>query len=486
MTRAALIPSVLICMSCWTAICAAEEKPSAASGPVERWPPGRTIFAATELEKRIHAALARPLVYEFKEMTLEKLAKFLEEKLQCTVLLDLAPLEADGIKLDRELDGKARGRSSLTELRALLEPERMTIVVRDECIRITTKTAAETERSIRIYQVHDLVVGPNDAAASVVEFETLSHLLKAQCRLEFGNEICFYEIRTPGVLGLALNETDVIHERVEDLLAQLRGAEVVELRRLQERTPLNTLRHESAPPTRRHPLPPPPPLPRGKVLFRQTAEEKRIRDRLLGEAKFDFTSTSLEKVCAEIEAKYKVIFDLDRPALFADGKGPDSEISFHWRCGSLRSALSVMLEVEGLAYVVRNDAVLITTRTAAESIDERHVYQVHDLVPYDWTRAGGKADLRGHTELITGLIAPESWSEGNRSMVDAIGFEAAGLQVVSVRQTQSVHDEVETFFALLREAYEPKVYEVLSRRPIVLESPQAPQHPAVRGMGGGF
>lgn len=489
------LASIVICSTA-TALCA-EERPVAeanrglvAAGlkaATERWLEGKTIVAATELEKRIYAAFEQPLTETFAGIPLRDLAALLEKKLSCTVLLDVAALEADGILPGQPLEIRARGRTLRTELRALLEPHRLVAVVRDECLLITTKTAAETMSSVRIYQVHDLIVQANDPTASIVDFERLSHLLSAQCRLESRNEIRFFEVRTPGVLGLALNEPDDIHERVEDLLAQLRAARVEELRRLQEKAPHRPLRHEPALSEQQSsPLPPPPPLPRGKVLFRQTEKEQRIRRRLLDEAKFEFEKTPLKKVCAEIEAKHDVIVELDLAALTADGKGPESEIRFHWRAGSLRSALRMLLDAQGLAYVIHNDAILITAKTASEMIDERHVYQVHDLIPYDWANSGSRADMTGYSELITGLIAPESWSEGNRSRVDAIGFEAGGLQVVSIRQTQAVHDEIEKFFALMREAYEPRVYEVLSRRPIIVAPPEQLQQPATRGMGGGF
>ncbi len=110
-----------------------------------------------------------------------------------------------------------------------------------------------------------------------------------------------------------------------------------------------------------------------------------------------------------------------------------------------------------------------------------HLYQVNDLFSHDMRRIGRSAYLDVFQEMISGLVAPETWREGNSSHIDIFGFEAPGLQVLAIKQTQAVHEEIEQLFAMLRAAYEPKVYEAQRRRPVI--APPEPRPQAVPGRG---
>lgn len=461
---------------------------------IASWPAGRVITGASEQETRIRAALERPFTHTFDDATLEVVVRVLEKQLRCTVLLDRAALAADGLD-GSKISYRAPGRTLRIELRAMLEPRQMKAIVRDDSLTITAQIAAETHTLLRVYQVHDLVVGLDDVTVRRPQFERLMTLLMAHSGTEnwnnYGGQGDIRSFQGPGVLALVVRQTEQAHANIEQLLAQVRAARLKELLQPVESAPEADLEDSKTdcsqmgvgtpnvePPS----VPPPPPYPRGKVIYPlQTATERSIYSVLQKPAQFDFKALRLDKFADLLAEKYKVAVELDVPALIADGKGAKTELTFQWHDGALRSALRRLLDEQGLTFVVRDDALQLTTKTAAETIVVTHLYQVNDLFSHDMRRIGRSAYFDVFQEMISGLVAPETWREGNSSHIDIFGFEAPGLQVLAIKQTQAVHGEIEQLFAMLRAAYEPKVYEAQRRRPVI--APPEPRPQAVPGRG---
>lgn len=462
---------------------ATEKHPAAA-----RWPVGRTFASHTAYQRRIYAELEKPATHEFKAASLRDIAKWLEQRIDATVLLDESALTADGIEFDKPLHSpRFVGRPLRTELAAFAS-QRLRIVVHDEAVWITTVIAAETESDLRVYQVHDLVLDDDDPTASYSQLEDLAQLVRSQVEpetLNHGSEVTPFE--APGVFALVIDCPEAIHDKVERLLGDLRAARSAELRAAQTETQGDAavakakLARRSA--MRRPSSPPPPRLARGKVYFPQTETERKLREALRQPTSFDFNDVALGEVVKQLKTKHEIAIELDEEALTADGKGAESIIQFHWRGGSLRCALRGLLDQHGLAYVIRNDAICITTKTGEETVQAAHVYQVHDLLAHDTVLIGRGAAFEDLRSLISSAVQPNAW-EGSGTVGGINSYEAAGLQVIVVTQSQSVHEHIAAFLDLLRDAFEPTVYEAQRRRPVVMPDPAG--QPAVRGMGGGF
>lgn len=460
---------------------AMEKKPDA-----DHWPVGRTFASHTAYQRRIYAELEKPATHEFNAVSLVEMAKWLEDRIDATVLVDAPALTAEGIDFEKPLfSARFVGRPLRTELAAFVAPRRMQVVVRDEAVWLTSFMASEVAKEVRVYQVHDLVVDDDDPTASHPQLEDLAQLVRSQVEpetLNNGSEVSPFEV--PGVFALVINCTGAIHDKVERLLGNLRAARFAELRAAQK--PLNdkaaaakfAQRRE-----RRNALPPPPRLARGKVFFPQTDGERKLRESLQQPTSFDFEDVALGEVVKQLKSKHKIELEFDEEALTADGKGAETIIRFHWKGGSLRCALRGLLDRHGLDYVIHNDAICITTKTAEETVEAAHVYQVHDLLAHDTALIGRGASLEDLQNLIPSAVQPEAW-EGSGTVGGINSYEAAGLQVIVVTQSQSVHEDIAAFLNLLRDAFEPRVYEAQRRRPVMM--PEPPQHPAVRGMGGGF
>lgn len=489
MNRISIFAAVLCCSVVPAARSYAEEKadvrPDESRVDPTR-PAGRTLFVETALEKRIRAALAQPLTHEFKNVSLPELAKFLEEKLKCTVIVDQPALTNEGIEDDETFTHQSRGRSFAVEFQDLLNSSsdwtsRIAFVVRDECLWITTPITAERHVKLRLYQVHDLVVDASDTTVSNPRLEQLRELILCCCgdgwREHSGNYADIKAFEGPGILAFVVVQTDAGHEAIERLLAQLRAAQVDELRTVQQARPERQRREQTDP--ARQPLPPPPKLPRGKAIDgNQTAAELKIRMLLRQPTKWDFVDKPLGEIVADFEKRFGISIRLDTQALSADGKGPDTRFTLHWLDGEWRNGLSAMLEMHRLTYLVRDDALLVTTLTASETVSRNVVYQVHDLIAEDSALIGRPADFVSLIDVVTGLIAPETWDDEWH----CTGFEAPGVQALVVVQGDRYHPRIEALLDLLRDAYDPRVYEAQRRRPVIVPPP----HPGTRGMGSGF
>lgn len=444
---------------------------------------GRTIALATDCEKRLQLALERPFTHDFDGVSLAAAIKLIEATVKCNVIVDRPALERAGIEPGAMLRGQARGRAMRRELHEVLATERLDFIVRNDCILITTEEQAENHLPLRLYQVHDLVMDPSDGQQRRSKFTALLEMIpmvvaSASWRENGGTWGEIRPVEAPGVMALAISQNAKNHDAIEELLAQLRAGRLKEVERIQEHPERAKEQSKServpvgAAPSR---------LPRGKVIYSRAAGDAEVRKALERPATFDWVDAQLADVAAEIRKKFGIGVELDEPALTADGKGPDTKITFRWREGSLGNALRMLLDEHGLRFRPSDGVLLITTASNAPTHEPTYVYQVHDLLSSNMATPLGPTDFASLIEIVQGVVGPEQWREGG-AYVGIHPFEAPGLQVLNITTADLTHDQVERFFEMIRDAYDPKVHELQLRRPKFV----APSHPATRGMGGGF
>lgn len=199
-------------------------------------------------------------------------------------------------------------------------------------------------------------------------------------------------------------------------------------------------------------------LPPGRVIFQQSKIEERIR-KTLDEpiTEIIFSDTMLRDVADQLSATYKIPIAIDGEALGADGKNEELKLTITIPEGaSLRSALRSTLEPRGLAFAVYDDRLVITTKTAAEVQTPTRVYQVHDLV-YHGTAVPNFESL---IELITSVLAPETWREAGGTQGAVKPFRGDGVLALVITQTEHVHGQIESLFTDLRAARDVKVREI--------------------------
>ncbi|MBA4019687.1 MAG: hypothetical protein C0483_21190 [Pirellula sp.] len=233
-------------------------------------------------------------------------------------------------------------------------------------------------------------------------------------------------------------------------------------------------------------------LPEGRTISADTDLEKRIRAALDEPVEMQYLDTQLGDVARDLSLRYKIPVEYDYASLNAaglnvDGKGDITLFSFQRREGSLRSALRLLLATAGLTFVVRNDTLLFTTKTAAEAMTSTRIYQVHDLVvmPNDPTAA--HPDFDTLVELITTTILPESWRAAGGSAGEIKSFRGPGVLALVVTHTDAAHEQVESLLKTLRAAREPKVQDLQRQaKPAEDKDAAAKKARSTGGSGGGF
>ena len=110
--------------------------------------------------------------------------------------------------------------------------------------------------------------------------------------------------------------------------------------------------------------------------------ETRIREELDKKTEVQYLDTQLGDVVTDLELRHRINIELDNEALAADGKGSETPITKSLKDVTLRSALRLILDGQGLTYLIKNEVMLITTKAAASQPEnlETRVYPVADLV----------------------------------------------------------------------------------------------------------
>jgi hypothetical protein len=194
-------------------------------------------------------------------------------------------------------------------------------------------------------------------------------------------------------------------------------------------------------------------LPGGAVLISQSqALQREIADQYVkllrplpapaadGGRKISiaWVKTPLRDVVDDLAAKTEVRITFDRAALAEAGIAEDSLVTLQLRGVSLQAALSLVCEPLSLVWLREKGDILITTDSGAT---KRMVATPYDFRGLDPDPAAGEL-----IEAITGLVSPASWNDVGGP--GSIAVTQPG--VLTVRQTDTVHRQLEALFAMLR------------------------------------
>ncbi len=139
--------------------------------------------------------------------------------------------------------------------------------------------------------------------------------------------------------------------------------------------------------------------------------EQTIRQALSDTAAFDFQGTPLIDVMDYVADKYHLQVKFDRSVLKDVGIDLTTAlITFSAKDVSLRSALRLMLAPLGLAAIVKDEVLLVTSRAKAETTFETRLYDVRDLIlnAYDPSET---PDFDAIIDAIQKTVSPQSWDK---------------------------------------------------------------------------
>ncbi|QDT88774.1 hypothetical protein [Gimesia algae] len=167
----------------------------------------------------------------------------------------------------------------------------------------------------------------------------------------------------------------------------------------------------------------------------------------------------LSEVLREISRRSDINLFLDSLGLQEVGLTPKTPVTIEVKGIKSKSVLNLLLEPLDLAYVMRDEVVVITSRT--RSLGKPYVvsYPVADLavpiplagpVPADETASAAKTpaiDFESLIDLIQSTVDPDSWETvgGNGSIQPH-----AASQSLVIRQTSKTHQRIEDLFTELR------------------------------------
>lgn len=176
-------------------------------------------------------------------------------------------------------------------------------------------------------------------------------------------------------------------------------------------------------------------LPSSRKSIEQTLEER---------VDLRFRKVPLAQMIDDVAKRHKIEIIFDSTVLTDAGKDPaELEVSAELKGISLRSALALMLEENGLTAVPQGELVKITTKEDADCILETRVYGVVDLVEIE-THADPQCEKL--VDLITGTVETSTWSElGGPGTIE--GWNG----MLTVSQTSHVQRTIEQLLAALRE-----------------------------------
>ena len=181
----------------------------------------------------------------------------------------------------------------------------------------------------------------------------------------------------------------------------------------------------------------------------------------------DFHNEKLTEVAGWFSARCNYHFALDEIAFDEAGVALDTPITFQMADNTARASLELLLRPLELTWVARYETILITSVAKAETILEARVYAVRDLV-----ETGVGVDFDSLLEVITGTIAPTTWSEvGGAGAIKQ--FHAGRCLVIS--QTREVHEEIDALLAKLR-----ATRDVQGVAAVAIKSPSRPQSTIAR------
>lgn len=172
---------------------------------------GRTALDDIE---RNRECLYQKFEFEFKQTSLQEVARWLTEQTGTDFVLNVAEIELEGLA-DIDSPITAKGRGSVREiLRQILDPLEMTYIVNESNIELTTKDNANEEPRIRFYDLSYIL--PNSANLTALTAAIGQSVAPLDWDTQGGQS-------TMSIVGsmMIVSAPDMTHHRIEMMLSNI-------------------------------------------------------------------------------------------------------------------------------------------------------------------------------------------------------------------------------------------------------------------------
>ena len=169
---------------------------------------------------RVEQALRSTTEMSLSDAPLEDALNYLEDHHHIEIWLDKRSLQDEGIASDQQVSLTISGISLESGLHLLLDSLRLTYVVEDEVLKITTRTKADEILSTHVYPVRDLV----DIGDGTDDYQTLMSAIQQTTSGKWmeidqeGGAIAPVE----NARSLVIRQTQKVHREIEGILSALR------------------------------------------------------------------------------------------------------------------------------------------------------------------------------------------------------------------------------------------------------------------------
>lgn len=166
-----------------------------------------------------------------------------------------------------------------------------------------------------------------------------------------------------------------------------------------------------------------------------------IFDRTLAKpVSVDFTDVPILDALASLVKEYHLPLWIDKAAISEAGIDEKSSVTLRLEGVSLRTVLRLICEPLQLTWMVRDDALVVTTAVRSASRLETRIYEVGHLLYQN--------NIDELIEVLTSCIEPDSWDEvGGPGSVRAI----KASRVLVIRQTPSVQSRISILLSEIQE-----------------------------------
>jgi len=192
------------------------------------------------------------------------------------------------------------------------------------------------------------------------------------------------------------------------------------------------------------------PVKRPQIIMRSSNPgEVRIESALNDTTTMEFIETPLTDVCDFLADLHNIPIKIDNRALRAADIEDDVAVTANLKNVTLKSALKLLLQAEGLAYVVQHESLVITTPDAASKSYSAKVYDISVLIPADGGEDAVTADAIAET--VSAVVAAGTWVEGEgKGSVKAVTIN--GRSLLAINQTYDAHEKIMALLTDLQSA----------------------------------
>jgi len=354
--------------------------------------PGVDISPANPAISRIEQALAAKPAFEFVNTQLHRVTDFLAERGGIDIDFDTKALDEIGVGTDSPVTMQNKDGTLAEVLDRLLNPLRLTWLVRHDVLLITTPQEADASPETRVYVSR----GNHDLAALIKDIRATT------APGSWGPGSCAVRQVTPGVLLIC--QTQPTHRLIENRYAD-------KLRMI-------------------HPT---------DTAVVPHAVCKNLTLALNDCTPVAFMETPLDNVAVVLGVSRGVRIAFDRQALSENGISLDSPMTRLLKHARFRCVLDLVLADLGLTWFPTESGILITTRRRATEIVE---------VEYDARRLTLDPSLVDLTDALKNTVAPQMWHDPKASIAKHPEKEFA----LAVKNSWEVHWQLAQVLQDLRQA----------------------------------